>query len=124
MARALGDTCRIWVAWCGNQPAAAMLVLQGKNATYSRGMMDKQLAGPTRANYLLHRLAIEEACEAGCRHYHMGESGRSASLAQFKTRFGARPHAHAEFHFERMPLTALDSRARGIVRRIVGFRDS
>jgi Acetyltransferase (GNAT) domain len=123
MARTLGDTCRIWVAWDRNQPAAAILVLQGKNATYSRGMMDKGLAGPTRANYLLHRLAIEEACEAGCRHYHMGESGLSASLAQFKTRFGARPHAHAEYHFERLPRTALDRRARGVVKRIVGFRD-
>jgi len=124
MARALGDTCRIWVAWCGTQPAAAILVLQGKNATYSRGMMDKELAGPTRANYLLHQLAIEEACEAGCRDYHMGESGLSASLAQFKTRFGARPYAHAEYHFERLPITTLDRRARAVVKRIVGFRGS
>ncbi len=123
MAQALGEACRIWVAWREGQPAAAILVLQGTNAHYTRGMMDKNLAGPTRANYLLHRLAIEEACAAGCRHYHMGESGSSASLAQFKTRFGAHPHPHAEYHIERLPITALDRQARRVIKRIIGFSD-
>lgn len=123
MASSLSNVCRIWVAWHESQPAAAILVLQGANAHYTRGVMDKDLAGPTRANYLLHSLAIEEACEAGCRHYYMGESGQSQSLAQFKTRFGARPHAYAEYHLERLPLTALDRRIRGAVKRVIGFRD-
>jgi lipid II:glycine glycyltransferase (peptidoglycan interpeptide bridge formation enzyme) len=123
IARALGEACRIWVAWRGGQPAAAILVMQGTNANYTRGMMDKEVAGPTRANYLLHQLAIEEACEAGCRHYNMGESGSSASLAQFKTRFGARPCPYAEFHIERLPVTAIDRRARAVVKRLIGFRD-
>jgi hypothetical protein len=124
MAEALKDACRIWVAWTAEgQPAAAILVLQGRNAHYTRGMMNKDLAGPTRANYLLHKVAIEDACTAGCRHYHMGESGASSSLAQFKTRFGASPYPYAEYHLERLPITALDQRARGIVKRIVGFRE-
>jgi hypothetical protein len=123
MAQALGEACRIWVAWSDGRPAAAILVLQGMNATYSRGMMDKELAGPLRANYLLHRLAIEEACAAGCGHYHLGESGGSAPLSQFKARFGARPYAYAEYHIERLPITTLDRRARGVVKRMVGFRD-
>jgi hypothetical protein len=123
MAQALGEGCRIWVAWHEGRPVAAILVLQGTNAHYTRGMMDKDVAGPTRANHLLHRLAIEEACAAGCRHYHMGESGLSAPLAHFKTRFGARPHPHAEYHIERLPITALDRHARGVVKRVVGFRD-
>jgi hypothetical protein len=123
MARTLGDACRIWVAWAEGQPAAAILVLQGTNAHYTRGMMDKDLAGPTRANYLLHQLAIEDACNAGCRHYQMGETGSSSSLAQFKTRFGAVPHPYAEYHLERLPITAFDRQARRVVKRIVGFRD-
>jgi Acetyltransferase (GNAT) domain len=124
MTRALGEACRIWVAWSDGRPAAAILVLQGSNATYSRGMMDKDVAGPLCANHLLHRLAIEEACAAGCRYYHMGESGGSASLSLFKAQFGARPHAYAEYHIERLPITTLDQRARGVVKRMIGFRDT
>jgi Acetyltransferase (GNAT) domain len=123
IARTLGEACRIWVAWSDGRPAAAILVLQGANASYTRGMMDKELAGPTRANYLLHRLAIEEACDAGCRYYDMGVSGSSDSLAQFKTRFGARAYPHAEYHLERIPITALERHARGLVKRVIGFRD-
>jgi hypothetical protein len=123
MAKTLGDACRISVAWKDGRAVAAILVLQGPNAHYTRGMMDKELAGPTRANYLLHKLAIEDACAVGCRHYHMGETGTAGSLAQFKTRFGARPHPYAEYHLERLPITALDRQARGIVKRIVGFKD-
>jgi hypothetical protein len=123
MARTLGEACRIWVAWKGERAAAAILVLQGANAHYTRGAMDKDLAGPTRANYLLHRLAIEDACTAGCRHYHMGETGTSASLAQFKSRFGATPYPYAEYHLERLPITAFDRQARRGVKRVLGFRD-
>jgi hypothetical protein len=123
IAETLGDACRIWVARHDGQPAAAMLVLQDGNASYVRGMMDIELAGPTRANYLLHRLAIEEACEAGCRYYDMGETGSSHSLAQFKTRFGARPYPYAEYHLERLPITALDARARRLAKLLLRFRD-
>jgi hypothetical protein len=123
IARTLGDACRVWVAWHDGEPAAALIVLQGTNAHYTRGAMDKDLAGPTRANYLLHRLAIEDACAAGCRRYHMGESGRSASLAQFKTRFGARPHPYAEYRLERVPLSAADAGLRTAVKRAIRFRD-
>jgi Acetyltransferase (GNAT) domain len=123
IAATLGEACHIWVAWCQRRPAAAIMVLHGRNASYVRGMMDKELAGPTRANYLLHRLAIEEACAAGCRYYDMGETGVSASLAQFKTRFGARPYAYAEYHLERLPITRVSHGARGAVKRVIGFRD-
>jgi len=123
MTRTLGGACRLWVAWSQGEPAAAIVVLQGENAHYTRGMMDIDLAGPTRANYLLHMLAIEEACAAGCRHYQMGETGSSSSLAQFKTRFGARPQPYAEYRLERLPLTALDRHARGVVKRVIGFHD-
>lgn len=124
MVEALGEASRVWVAWCEGRPAAAILVLQGTSAHYWRGMMDKELAGPTRANYLLHKLAIEEACASGCRWYDMGESGPSESLAHFKSRFGARPHPHADYHIERLPITTLDRQARRVVKRVVGFREA
>jgi hypothetical protein len=119
----LGGRSRLWIAWRAGEPAAAILVLQGANANYMRGAMNKELAGPTRANYLLHRLAIEQACEAGCRHYHMGESGSSGSLAQFKTRFGARPYAYADYQLEQLPLTTADRQMRTAVKRVLRFRD-
>jgi hypothetical protein len=105
-----GQHSRIWVAWHQGRPAAAILTLSlGASTNYWRGAMDERLAGPTRANYLLHRLAIEEACRSGCSTYHMGETGSSASLAQFKTRFGARPVPYRELRLERLPLTQVES---------------
>jgi len=121
--RTLGERAQLWVAWLGERAAAAIVVLQGANASYARGVMDKELAGPTRANYLLQRLAIEDACRAGCRYYHMGESGASQSLAQYKTRFGAVAQPNTEYKVERLPLTAMDRALRGLVKRIIGFRD-
>ena len=123
VAQALGAACRLWVAWRDGWPAAAILVLQGANASYTRGVMDKELAGPTQANVLLHQLAIEEACRAGCRYYHMGESGPSASLAQFKRRFGANAYRYNEYRLERLPITSVDAHLRGLVKRLIGFKD-
>jgi hypothetical protein len=123
LARRLGEACRVWVAWQDERPAAAILVLRGANAHITRSVMDKEIAGPTRASDLLHRVAIEDACAAGCRIFYLGETGTSQSLAQFKRRFGARPYPHAEYHLERVPLTALDSGARRLVKRVIGFRD-
>lgn len=114
----LGDACRIWVARLGGDPAAAIVVLQGANAHYTMGAMDKDLAGPTRANFLLHKVAIEDACSAGCRYYNMGETGTSATLARFKSHFGANAYSYHEYRFERLPVTALERRLRGWVRRI------
>jgi hypothetical protein len=100
----LGEACQIWVAWLGYRPAAAVVVLQqGRSASYWRGAMDTEIAGRSQPNYLLHSRAIEEACRAGCRHYHMGETGASESLAHFKSRFGARPYHYAEYRVERLP---------------------
>jgi len=116
-AKALGDDFTIWTARANDIPVAAIVVLtQSGAASYWRGAMDEALAGPTRANYLLFKLAIEAACAAGARTFHMGDTGTSTSLAQFKSRFGAEPVAYHEYHLERLPITA----AMGRVRRIVG----
>ena len=123
MVRRLAGGCRFWVAWVDGQAAAAILVLQGTNAHYTRGAMNQEIAGPVRANDLLHRMAIEEACEEGCRHYHMGETGTSAMLARFKERFGAEPHPYHEYHLERFPVTSAVEHVRQAVKRTIGFRE-
>jgi hypothetical protein len=124
IAEGLGPRCRLWVAWVSGRPAAAILVLVGANAHYTRGVMDEVLAGPVRANDLLHASAIEEACEEGCRYYHMGETGPSSSLARFKERFGAESYPYAEYVVERLPLTPAGRQVRGAVKRMIGFRDA
>ena len=124
LASHLGDAMQVWVASKDGVPAASIIVLRGANAHYTRGAMNPEIAGPTRANDLLQWLAIESACEAGCRSYHMGESGSSRSLDQFKSKFGARPVPYAEYRFERLPLTKADALARGLVKRALRFRDA
>jgi hypothetical protein len=124
IAQSVDGIFQLWTAWKDGQAAASILVLQGRNASYTRGAMDKALAGPTRANQLLHRMAIEEACKAGSRRYHMGESGTSSSLAQFKTRFGAVPMKYAEYIVEKLPVSTVDGKLRGVVKKIIGFKDA
>jgi hypothetical protein len=124
MAAALGDAMRIWVAWRDGAPVAASVVLQGANANDTRGAMDKALIGNTCANDLLEWLTIRDACEAGCRWLHLGESGSSRGLAQFKEKWGARPVRYSEYRFERLPLTRADLLARGAVKRVLRFKDA
>jgi len=123
IAQHMGEACRVWVAWQGSQPAASILAVFGHNADYMMGAMDKELAAPTRASYLLQKLAIEEACRAGCHLYHMGESGASAGISQFKERFGAQAYPYNEFRIERFPLSRLDRGLRSMVKRAIGFKD-
>jgi hypothetical protein len=123
LASILGDVFGVWLASLDGRAVAAALVLRGKNAHYTRGAMDLETAGPTGANYLLQAAAIRDACDAGCRHYHLGETGSSRSLAFFKTRFGAEPRPYAEYRFERLPLTPMERSLRAAVKRVIGFTD-
>jgi hypothetical protein len=123
IAARLGTACRVYVAWVDGKPASSIIVLHhGSTASYWRGAMDKDLADPSRATFLLLRRSIEDACAGGCRHYHMGESGSSASLAYFKEGFGAEPHRYEEYHLERLPLTQLVERARNVAGWIARVR--
>ena len=120
MFETLGNACQIWLARVNGQPAAAIVVLFGSNAHYTRGAMNIELAGPTRASFLLQKLAIERACEAGCRYYNMGQTGSSETLARFKNHFGAEPYTHKEYRFERLPFTAVEAPLRGLIKRLPG----
>jgi lipid II:glycine glycyltransferase (peptidoglycan interpeptide bridge formation enzyme) len=120
MSEVLGDTCQIWVAYVDGKPAAAIIVLVGQNAHYTRGAMDIELAGPVRASFLLQKLAIEDACNRGCRYYHMGETGTSETLARFKSHFGARAFLFSEYRFERFPYTKAENTLRHFAKSILG----
>jgi hypothetical protein len=120
----LGEAMRVWVARRDGVPVAANIVLRGANASYTRGAMDKERVADSGANSLLQWLAIKDACEAGCPWFHMGESGSSRGLAHFKEKFGARPVDYSEYRFERLPLSRVDSLARGAVKRVLRFRDA
>jgi len=123
MAAALGPAMRVWVAWKDGAPLSSMIVLQGANAQRTRSAMNKELSAPTNAGHLLEWLAIQDAAAAGCRYYHLGESGESRSLARYKEDFGARPVRYAEYRIERLPLTQADRLARSAVKRGLRFKD-
>jgi hypothetical protein len=124
MAETLGDRFRLWLAWEGGEAIAGSIVLLGNTAHGTRGAMDRDRAGPTRATFLLEWLAIQDAIAAGCASYHLGETGTSASLAKFKEGFGGRSWAYADLRIERLPLTKADLALRSGVKRVIGFRDA
>jgi hypothetical protein len=124
VAEQLGTSCATWVAWHRGDPVASIMVLRsGSQAKYWRGAMNQRLASPTRANDLLHKLAIEQACSEGCTHYHMGDARLGSSLAAFKEGFGARPTESWMLRREKLPLTSADRRMRGAVKRALRYRD-
>ena len=120
---ALGDDCRISVAYDGDQPIAAIVVLVGANAHYTRGAMDESNPKASLANRLLHARAIDDACRRGCRRYHMGETGSAEGLARFKSGFGAVGYEYQEYWLERIPVHAVDRWARTTTKRLIRFRD-
>jgi hypothetical protein len=122
MADAAPNSFHLYLAHHDGRPVAGILVLHGNGANYLVGAMDKDLAGPVRANYLLHRVAIENACAEGCKFYDFGETGSASQLAQFKTRFGAEPTPYCDYIIERFPLTEADRILRTAVKRAIGFR--
>ncbi len=123
-ARHLGRGCRFYVASLAGEPVAASVVLIGRNAHETRSAMHKPLASRTSANYLLGWLSIRDAIDAGCRSYHLGETGHSIGLAHFKEKFGGVAHDYAEYRLEPLPLTELQVHGRNVVKRAIGFRDA
>jgi len=123
MADVLGDGFRLWLAWEGETAIAGSIVLLGNTAHGTRGAIDRDRAGPTRASFLLEWLAIEEAVAHGCRRYHLGETGTASSLASFKEGFGGQSVPYADFAIERLPVSRADRALRTGVKRVIGFRD-
>jgi lipid II:glycine glycyltransferase (peptidoglycan interpeptide bridge formation enzyme) len=123
MARCLGDRFRLWMAFKDGAAAAGSIVLIGNAAHDTRGAMDRELAGPTRANVLLSWLSMLDALAEGCTTYHLGETGSAESLARYKENIGGRSYSYADYRIERLPVTRADAALRGVVKAVVGFRE-
>jgi CelD/BcsL family acetyltransferase involved in cellulose biosynthesis len=118
VARVFAESCVTWMAFVDGRPAAGIVVLtHGTHTDYWRGAMDLDLAGPVRANDLLHARAIEEACAQGIGRYSFGISDPGSSLARFKEGFGATPIPYAGYVLERLPVRRTTRAARRQLRR-------
>jgi hypothetical protein len=124
MAETLGKAFAVTLGYVDDQPAFGSITLLGQTAHDTRAAMDKELIGATCAGDLVQWRTIQLACDLGCTSYHLGESGASASLAQYKEKFGAEPYDYAELRLERLPYTRVDQAARTAVKRVLGFRDA
>jgi hypothetical protein len=124
LAETLQDQMVTFVAWHHGEAAAANILLTGNSAFYWRGAMHETIGSSTHAPYALQRACIEEACNAGARHYYLGESGTSSGMAHFKERFGGIGHDYPEVRSERVPLTKTSEATRGVVKRLIRYRSS
>ena len=122
----MDGVCRIGVVEIDGQPAAAALVFiePGGNANGVRQAMDTEIVRRTGAGYLLQVSALEEAMRAGCRHFHLGESGQAAGLSDHKERMGGEPSSYAEVQMGRIPIGRADRALRSTLKRAIGFRDA
>jgi O-antigen/teichoic acid export membrane protein len=107
VARALGQDCRIWVAWWQGRPVAATVSLYTPAAAVGwRAFTDRAAPGRLRLFEVLAAEALRDACESGRHYLEMGESVGRRDLSVIKERLGAQEHAFAEYCFERVPLAA------------------
>jgi hypothetical protein len=119
IAATFGESCRVYVASVDHEPvASAVFLIYGEHAFYYRGTSLREKANPVRANDLLQCMMIREACQAGCRYYHMGESGGVESLMRFKTGFGAVATPVIGYSIERLPLTNVARGLEAIMKRV------
>ena len=124
LATSMGESWVTWMAFVDGAPASSIIVLnQGPNSHYWHGAMDLELAGPVRANDLLHKLAIEEACNRGHDHYWLGGSGYPGSgLWRFKASLGASPAPFNEYVLEQLPLVRTSDVLRSTAKRALRQR--
>lgn len=119
VAREMGQSCTIWIAWRGGEPLAGILVLtRGPRATYWRGAMDKERSRGTGANELLHRYAIEDACAREQQSYNFGIY-QTEDLRRFKSSFGATEFPVRTYYFERFPTAAAEASGHKAVKEII-----
>lgn len=123
IAEVLGPQCRISVARLRGRPVGAMVLLRGPNGHETRSAFDRDHTEGSDPTYLLTWLGIQDAIAAGGDWYHLGESGTSARLADFKERFAAVPYDYADYRLERFPVTRADALVRGVVKRAIKFKD-
>lgn len=123
IAQRLGDDFAVTVAYFQGNAVFATVTTYGATAHDIRSAMDRELIGKSNAGDLVQWFTLKEACERGCRLYHLGESGNSANLSLTKEKYGAQPYEYAEMRLEKLPWTKWDRSARSVVKRILGTVD-
>ncbi|HEY5981741.1 MAG TPA: GNAT family N-acetyltransferase [Microlunatus sp.] len=90
VAAALGDKCRVFVAWHQGRPVASCITLvHSQHAIGWRSYSIKELAAPVCANNLVQARALADAAASGCQFFDLGQSGETASLLSYKRSLGA-----------------------------------
>jgi len=82
------DACRFFIAWSGERPQSAALVLyESRRAVYWHGV---SVANPAPgAGHMLHWKIAEDAERRGLEFYDLGPSPGLEGVARFKRGFGA-----------------------------------
>ena len=123
IGRVLGPQCEVSVARLDGVAIGAAIVLVGPNGHETRSAFDRARSTGSDPTYLLTWLGIVEAVKRGAEWYHLGETGTSTRLADFKERFAAVGYDYADYRLERFPVTRADRFARDIVKRAIRFKD-
>jgi hypothetical protein len=125
LADAFGSDFALWLARLHGRPVAAVVVLRaGTYAKYFWSAMDKETGGPVRAPDLLHKLAIQEACQLGYRYYDLGGARPESSLGAYKRKFGAAPLNRHTLRVEHVPIHTIARTPGIIVKKLIGYRDN
>lgn len=119
----LGAHCRFSVARLEGRAVGAAVVLSGPNGHETRSAFDRDHIAGSDPTYLLTWMGICEAAARGAHWYHLGETGTSTRLADFKERFAAVGYDYADYRVERFPVTRTDALVRGAVKRLIRFKD-
>ncbi|MEJ2870563.1 GNAT family N-acetyltransferase [Actinomycetospora sp. OC33-EN08] len=128
VAAALGERCVVWSVLRDGEPVAANVVLHEPGTRHALGWMCAMdttgIARETLATYLLHSLAIQDACAAGARWFHMGESEAGSGSEHFKRYFGAEAVPYSALRYERLPFSRTESAARAAFGAVSRLRRS
>lgn len=122
IAKHFGPNLRVYVAWCDDRPAAAGIVLRGRNVHGARAAMDREVANRSGATHALNWAVIKDACASGAQSFHMGESATKGA-ADFKRFLGAECVPFDEIDYERFPLSRANRATRSLVKKVVGFKE-
>ena len=113
LAYANSPFCELRVAYHGDQPAAALVMLRFRNYYFGWfGAMNKELSN-IRANDLLHADLIKSAIEGGVKYVNFGASRGLEGVKKFKESFGATEHSYG-IYFVGNPV------ARAALKRVLG----
>ncbi|MGN6636031.1 MAG: GNAT family N-acetyltransferase [Oryzihumus sp.] len=100
--------CRTWLAIHQGTPVAGLVsFVHGAHGISFRSYSLREHSG-LHASHLLKRLAIEQACDAGCRWFSLGMSSGVPGLEAFKESLGATPRWALDCRVERLPVQRLE----------------